>query len=154
MSVVNAGKRRSAGSGSKEAEAETGKGASNKRAAQCFGRCHPSQISGYHLPDFLARSRMVCQQADLFSTGVAGDDAEVDNGKDSKDSEPDPLTPAFLLQLIKLLKKKESLLERAKQHNDHMKVIERSGSLMLSPKLISSHHELADLKEMAGLART
>ena len=82
---------------------------------------------------------------------MAGDHAEVDNGKDS---EPDPLTPAFLLQLIKLLKKKESLLERAKQHNDSMKVLERSGSLMLCPILISSHKELADLKAMAGLART
>jgi hypothetical protein len=39
-------------------------------------------------------------------------------------SEPasDPLTPAFLLQLIKLLKRKETLLERAKLHNDAMKV--------------------------------
>ena len=59
------------------------------------------------------------KHADFRSTGVAGDDAEVANGRDS---ESDPLTPAFLLQLIKLLKRKESLLERAKQHNDHMKV--------------------------------
>jgi hypothetical protein len=55
----------------------------------------------------------------LRSTDVAGDDTEVANGRES---ESDPLTPAFLLQLIKLLKRKESLLERAKQHNDHMKV--------------------------------
>eukprot|EP00802_Teleaulax_amphioxeia_P020089 Tamp_20357.p1 GENE.Tamp_20357~~Tamp_20357.p1 ORF type:complete len:347 (+),score=96.44 Tamp_20357:29-1042(+) len=32
----------------------------------------------------------------------------------------DPLTPAFLLQLIKLLRRKQTLLDKAKQHNDAM----------------------------------
>jgi hypothetical protein len=34
----------------------------------------------------------------------------------------DPLTPAFLLQLIKLLRRKQTLLDKAKQHNDAMTV--------------------------------
>jgi len=52
----------------------------------------------------------------IFLVLWAGDRA---NGGAAPD---DPLTPAFLLQLIKLLRRKETLLKKAKQHNDTMHV--------------------------------
>ena len=54
---------------------------------------------------------------------VAGDEPQEANGT-AQDGAPaaagDPLTPAFLLQLIKLLRRKQTLLDKAKQHNDAM----------------------------------
>ena len=51
--------------------------------------------------------------------------SNADAAPPSATAESDPLTPAFLLQLLKLLKRKEALLDRAKLQNDAMSDLRR-----------------------------
>jgi hypothetical protein len=72
---------------------------------------------------------------------------------DAAGQESGPLTPAFLLQLLKLLRRKEMLLNRAKQHNDDMQSLRQPDEQGGAKKKTESQDATRDKEKEALIKR-